>query len=428
MTSQEIVKPSVLVVDDEPSIRKVFSLVLQDICQVITAAEGGEVMAKIKENKVDVVLLDIRLPGVDGVELLRRIKEFDQQVQVIMVTGVKELDMAVKTIKLGAYHYITKPFDVDELRMLVQEVLALKKDLFTLQEYSFFFKETLLKGQSVKFKKLTEEITRLAGSAGNILISGEVGTEKEEVAWEICQKNAGGSLRQPIQISLFPGGPELNELRITEVIFPRLRMAAGGAVILKGVEFLSPQLQKSFFDFLTTEPRPEVRIFTLADVDLKKEVEAGRFREDLFYMLSLSQITIPPLRERKEDIELLFEEYLKKYNFLYNKKITRLSGTVRKLLQAYFWPGNLYEMAALVENLILLGSGEEIFLYQLPLQFWVYLTDEQLAQEGLPRDYLRHLFKKFFVGSVLHSKGGDLSKAGQSLGLVAEEIKRILKG
>jgi hypothetical protein len=85
-------------------------------------------------------------------------------------------------------------------------------------------------------------------------------------------------------------------------------------------------------------------------------------------------------------------------------------------------------MAALVENLILLGSGEEIFLYQLPLQFWVYLTDEQLAQEGLPRDYLRHLFKKFFVGSVLHSKGGDLSKAGQSLGLVAEEIKRILKG
>lgn len=424
------VKPNVLVVDDEASIRKVFSLVLQDICLVTVASDGLEALTKLKEKKFDVVLLDIRLPGMSGMEVLKSIKEYDKEIQIIMVTGVKEIDAAVESIKLGAYNYITKPFDVDELRSLVQEVLVLKKSIFYLKEGSFFTKEFFLKGESVKFKKLVEEIEKLAGLNTNVLILGEPGTEKDAVAFEVHSQSSRKT-SQIIKISLPLLGPENSEASFKEDMLSKIKMATGGTVIFEGVENLSLKLQEALFEALIEEPRGDVRFFSFSNLNLKILVEKSNFREDLYYLLSVSTITIPPLRERPEDIGLLLQEYSAKFISSFNKELAGFSGKAKELFLRYPWPGNLEELAAIIKMLVLQAKKEEIIsLGQIPFVFLKSIKKEErtwLDEEGINWRALDGKFKKLFLEKALKYFDGDREKVVQQLMIEESEIEKLLK-
>lgn len=429
MDSEFSNKPNVLVVDDEPSIRKVFTLVLQDMANVITAAEGFEALAKLREQRPEIALLDIRMPGMSGLELLKKIREIDQDIQIIMVTGVKELETAVESIKLGAYHYITKPFDVDELRSLVQEVLVLRRSCFSLKENNLSYENLILRGESLEFRKIIEEIEKNSQLDTNLLILGEPGTEKELVAYEIHSRSSRKNSRL-LKISLTEENFSGSSQKFKDNLFAKTKLTSAGTVVLEGVEELNPDSQNLLFEVLTEEPRPNVRFITLTSADLKSLVEGGSLREDLFYLLSMVTIRVPALRERKQDLPILIKEYLAKYFLDFNKEISGLSGEVGELFLRYNWPGNLEELAATLKILVLGSCERLITLGELPLNFLLNLKAEEgewLKTAKMNEPDLLDRFKRIFTQKTCQHFEGDVQKTSQFLGIGLDEVNQILK-
>ena len=377
---------TILVVDDERGVRESFNMVLKDHYQVLMAQSGKEAIDIFSKNYVDLVLLDIRLPDVGGIDLLRKLKETDPGVEIIMVTAVNSIQIAVQAIKSGAYEYIIKPFNVEEVlavinralekRQLVKEVTYLRDELQRVQPFE------KMVGKDKKMSAIFELITTISRGDGAVLVQGESGTGKELVARAI--HNRSPRKNQPfvvINCAAIPASLMERELfghirgAFTGAIDSRmgkLEIAANGTVFLDDIDSLDIGMQANLLRVIqekeferlgsTKVIKVDIRFVAASNKDVHKLIEKGEFREDLFYRLNVFPIKLPPLRERRSDIPLLLDHFLKLQAQHTGRPEKKFSDKALRSLVKYDWPGNVRELQNLVERLATIISDPVIRL------------------------------------------------------------------
>ncbi len=446
------VRPVILVVDDDPGLRESFRVILEDEYEVLDVPDGLQALELIRTCPVDLVLLDIRLPGLNGIEVLERIKALDDSLEVVLVTAVTTVRTAVEAMKRGAFDYLTKPFDEDEVlsvirraldkRALEREVAYLRTELARTRDFD------RLVGQHPSMLRLYETIAQVARTPSTVLITGESGTGKELVARAIHSQ--GPRRDQPfVAINLAAISESLLESELFghergaftgahQRKLGRFELAQGGTLFLDEIATLKPELQAKLLRVLQEREFERVggaqsiklsaRIVAATNADLRKAVEEHRFREDLYYRLAVVPIVVPPLRERREDIPLLVDHFLRKYSHEFKKAILGVSAEALAALQEYPWPGNVRELQNVIERSVALVDGPVIELRDLPLD--LMLPDHRRAlqaAEALPLREACEQFERQLVLRVLERVRWNQSEAARLLGVHRHTLKLKLE-
>jgi DNA-binding NtrC family response regulator len=397
-------KYNLLIVDDEEPLRVILEgeLAESDEFTVDTASDGGQAINKIQASVYDVILLDIRMPRVSGIEVLKFVQEYSPTTQVIILTNYADIKTAIQTIKMGAYDFLAKPYDIDELfntihRAIERRQLFIDNKLMKSELWRKTGRSEII-GQSPPFVKMLESATRFAESDSFVLIQGASGTGKELVASLIHRRsprnnrpfvavNCASLPDTLLESELFghEKGAFTNAYTTKQGL---VEVATGGSLFLDEVGDISPTIQPKLLRFLETGEfrrvggtnllSVDVRVISATNKDLPEEVQAGRFREDLLYRLNVITIRVPPLRERKEDIPLLAEYFLTQK--AKSKTVKKLSPRAMDLLMGYGWPGNVRELEHVIEGAILLSSGDIIQDADLS----VYVHRPQVEGSGAP--------------------------------------------
>jgi DNA-binding NtrC family response regulator len=427
---------TILVVDDENGVRQSFNMVLKDDYNVLLAGTGQEAIDIFIKNKVDLVLLDILLPDIGGLNLLEKFKEADPNTEIIMVTAVNEVQTAVKAIKLGAYEYIIKPFVVDDVltlihramekRSLVREVAYLKDEL---ERYCPFEK---MVGKDEKMLKIFDLISIVSQSDGTVLIQGESGTGKELVARAI--HNRGSRNKEPFVVFNCSAIPAtLMESKIfghnrgaftgaTHTSVGKLEIADKGTIFLDDIDSLDINMQAKLLRIIqekeferlgsTKVVKVDVRFVASSNKDLKKLILQEEFREDLYYRLAVFPIELPPLRERKDDIPLLLNHFLELNSMNTGKPPKIFSEEAVDVLTEYDWPGNVRELQNLVERLFAITKGSLIHLKDIS----TFNSGKRGIKDMTLKQAVRE-FEKNYISEILESVDGNRKKAAQRLGI-----------
>ena len=387
---EEVTVKSVLIVDDEVGTRESVKMILKNDYEVFLAKDAEEAFLQIKEHSPDVVLLDIILPDIDGLKVLEKVKESDPDLIVIMITATKTIKTAVEAMKLGAYDYVTKPFDIDELRLIISRSLstqALEKEVkYLRKEIDKGFSIGNIIGKSKVMENIFKVVRLIADSKSTVLIMGESGTGKELISRAIHYNsnrknfpfvtiNCAAIPETLIESELF--GHERGAFtNAIEKKLGRFEIAQHGTLFLDEIGELSLSTQAKILRFLEEKEfnrvggsktiKVDVRLITATNRDLNQLLKKGEFREDLYYRINVVPIVIPPLRERKEDIPMLLENFIKKFNAENNKNIKGISKEALELMMNYDWPGNVRELENLIERIIALTSNEYIQHNDLP--------------------------------------------------------------
>ncbi len=367
----------ILVVDDELSMREFLKILLEkEGYQVRTAAEGQSALQLAGQHSFDLVISDIRMPGMSGLELLTQLKEMQPDIGVIMITAFASPDDAVAAMKGGAFDYITKPFNVDEIKQVVRAVLKKRPQVETVP--SDGFPEII--GRSPEMMKIFELISKIAPTPANVLIYGESGTGKELVAKAIHNRSkVVGHPFVPITCSAIPESLLESELfghvkgSFTGAIADKaglFQQADGGTAFLDEIGELTPIIQTKLLRVLqerefmpvgsTKNRQVNVRIIAATNRILEEEIISGKFREDLYYRLAVVPIRVPPLRERLGDVPLLVDHFLKKYATLLGKEPQTMSSYGMEVLMQYDFPGNVRELENIIERGVALESSNII--------------------------------------------------------------------
>ncbi len=381
-------KKTILIIDDDRSLREFLEIFFtKEGFYVFTAPDGLEALSLLEENPVDIVLADIRMPKIDGIQFLKALRSKGIDLPVIMITAYASLDSAVEAKKEGAFDYVSKPFKLDELRTLVNKALKRsniqRRSTRLRDKYEFMG----IIGRSPAMQRIFELLPRVANIPSNVLITGESGTGKELIARAIHKLslrkdkpfvvvNCCGIPPSLLESELF--GYKAGAFTGASKEKPGLfALAHGGTVFLDEVGELPTELQvkllrvvqeKSFLPLgATSEVKTDVRIISATNRDLERQVLEGLFREDLFYRLNVISIVLPPLRERKEDIPLLVEYFLRKYSKKMGKKIEGISKFALEALMEYEFPGNIRELENIIERSVALESGPLILPESLTL-------------------------------------------------------------
>ena len=440
---------TILIVDDEKSMREFLKILLvKEGYKVITAQDGDRALELIQKSPVDLVVSDIRMPGISGLELLARIKDHDEDVPVIMITAFASPNDAVQAMKSGAYDYISKPFNVDEIKSVIHSATKRNDSSVKSQQAEQLFPHII--GKSKEMLKIFDMITRIAPTPANVLIYGESGTGKELVAQAIHQRsNVHGHPFVPITCSAIPEELMESELfghvkgSFTGAISDKhglFQEANNGTAFLDEIGELTPIIQTKLLRVLQErEVKPvggtkhlsiQVRIIAATNRILEEEIQAGRFREDLFYRLAVVPIRVPSLRERKSDIPLLVEHFLKKYSTMLGKEIREISSYALEVLMGYDFPGNVRELENIIErgvaletsniilpeNLSLTGSLQSRTNADIGSTAFVAAADEaELYERGL-ENVIADLEKRL-IEHALEQSGNSKSKAAELIGL-----------
>jgi two-component system response regulator AtoC len=444
-------RPVILVVDDDPGVRESFRLILEDHYDVVDVPDGPSALDVVRTSPMDLVLLDIRLPGMDGIEVLERIKALDDRAEVILVTAVKTVRTAVAAMKLGAFDYLTKPFEEDELlslarralerRTLEREVALLRSELARTHDLDEIV------GEHPVMERLHGLIAQVARTSTTVLITGESGTGKELVARAIHRH---GSRREGPFVAVNPAA--IVESLIESELFGHERgaftgahqrklgkfeLAQGGTLFLDEIGTLRADLQAKLLRVLQereiervggTRPiKIDVRVIAATNTNLKDAVSRGTFREDLYYRLNVVPIVVPPLRERAQDVPLLAEHFLRRDTRDFNKRIEGLSPEAVAALQAYRWPGNVRELENVIERCVVLSDGPVIQLNDLPLDVLLPQQATRVrAAEALPLNEATDLFERQIVLRVLERVGWNLTEAGRILAIHRNSLRMKL--
>jgi DNA-binding NtrC family response regulator len=392
MTRSDKVR-SVLIVDDEVGVRESLKMILKKDYDVFLAKDAEEAFIQIKEHSPDVILLDIILPDLDGLKVLERIKQNEPDIVVIMITATNTAKTAVEAMKLGAYHYVTKPFDNDELRLIISRSLsekALKQELiFRREEMDKSFDFGNILGKSKGMKDIFKVVKQIADSKSTVLIMGESGTGKELISRAIHYNsnrknypfvtiNCAAIPETLIESELF-GHEKGAFTNAIEKKLGRFEVAHQGTLFLDEIGELSLTTQAKILRFLEEKEfnrvggsktiKVDVRLITATNKDLNQLIKKGGFREDLYYRINVVPIVIPPLRERKEDIPILIDHFINKFNVENNKNVKGINKEALEFLMQYEWPGNVRELENLIERVIALTSNEYIPATELPYSF-----------------------------------------------------------
>jgi two-component system, NtrC family, nitrogen regulation response regulator NtrX len=439
----------ILIVDDEQAILGSVSGVLKDEGYEVTTAESGtEALRQIDQVHPDLVLLDVWMPGMDGLVALEKIKAGHPDAVVIVMSGHGNIDTAVKAVRLGAYDFIEKPLSLDKLSLAVKNALDKRR----LEAENLNLKARVeardeIVGESESIRMLRDAIGRAGPTNGRVLIYGENGTGKELVARAIHK------------VSLRPDGPfvtvncaaipgELIESELfghekgaftgaTSSRKGRFEQADGGTLFLDEIADMSLSTQAKVLRTLqeqevqrvggTKTIKVDVRVIAASNKVLEDEIAAGRFREDLYYRLNVIPFYVPALRERAEDIPLLAAHFIDAYSAEYGKKPKRLTPEAMALFTGYAWPGNVREMKNIIERIVIMSPGEEITPADVPPPV---RASRQQGQAG--PDYstyptlkeARAAFEKDFITAKLRENGGNVSKTAEVLGMERSNLHR----
>jgi DNA-binding NtrC family response regulator len=433
-------RPVVLVVDDDPGVRESFRLILEDHYDVVDVEDGTSALDVVRGSAVDLVLLDIRLPGMDGIEVLERIKAVDEGIEVILVTAVKTVRTAVAAMKLGAFDYVTKPFEEDELLALSRRALerrALEREVaFLRSELARAHDLDEIVGRHPSIEKLHGLIAQVARTPTTVLITGESGTGKELVARAIHHQ---GPRREGPFVAVNPAA--IAETLIESDLFGHERgaftgahqrklgkfeLAQGGTLFLDEIGTLRGELQAKLLRVLqereiervggTRPVKIDVRFIAATNTNLKEAVGRGAFREDLYYRLNVVPVVVPPLRERIQDVPLLVDHFIRRDNRRFHKRIEGPSPEALAALNAYRWPGNVRELENVIERCVVLAEGPVIQLNDLPLDVSLPQQATKVrAAEALPLNEATDQFEQQIVLRVLERVGWNLTEAGRIL-------------
>ena len=445
---------TLLIIDDEKSLLEVLSMVFKkEGYEVKAAASGAEALEILNSNSVDLVITDIRMPHISGMEILQYVKGNMPEVPVIVITAYGSIQQAVEALKAGALDYIVKPFDVEELKILVarglerkhleQENLLLKKDL----KEKFRFEDMI--GKSRLMQEIYVLIEKVASTDSTVLITGESGTGKEMAARAI--HNLSRRRDKPfvtINCAALPESLLESELfghtkgSFTGAVSDKKGMfevAHKGTLFLDEIGEMSPWTQVKLLRALQerkirrvggTEEIPiDVRVIAATNQDLKKRIEEGKFREDLYYRLNVISFEMPPLRKRVEDIPLLVQHFLQKYCQQMGKKMKRLAPEVVGIFEVYTWPGNIRELENVIERIVAIEDRETITSTCLPPEMVGVARKDEIRVELEPNfnlnDYLDSIAKRYIL-KALDMSGGRLKKAAPLLGVSYRTLRYLV--
>ncbi|MEN2994653.1 MAG: sigma-54 dependent transcriptional regulator [Thermodesulfovibrio sp.] len=432
----------ILYIDDEISALKAISAILKkagyDVYTTPTAEEGIEVL---KTNDIDCILLDYRLPGMDGIELLKWLKLNEMSIPTIMLTAYGTIEKAVEAMKLGAYHYLIKPIDTEVLIDIIKEAIEKSKGTQKLEETQSPFPEII--GKSKPMQEVFYIMEMVAQTNANVLITGESGTGKELVAKAIHRKSLRSS--KPfivVDCTTIPENLLESELfghekgaftGATERKIGLIELAHEGTVFLDEIGELPMSLQKKLLRFLQEKEiqrigsnqriKVDVRVISATNRDLEKAVQEGLFREDLYWRLNVVRINLPPLRERKEDIPLLVNYFINKFANENNKPVPKIEPEVMDIFINNDWPGNIRELANVIERAIILSPSGVISIKYLPKKI-----QEKIGWiEKKENTFNLFEVEKSLILKALSSTGWNQTKAAEILGISRKQLRTKMK-
>ncbi len=444
-------RKNILLVDDEISIRQTLGGILADEgYEVLTASSGEEAVKILKEEPCSLVLLDIWLPGIDGIETLRIIKSEQPQIRVIMISGHGTIETAVKSTKLGAFDFIEKPLSLDKVILAVNHAF----DLIRLEEENLLLRQKYreeyeLTGQSSSIVELKDMISIIAPTNAWILIMGENGTGKELVARSIhrlskrtqkpfVEVNCAAIPEDLIESELF--GHEKGAFTgATEKKRGKFDLAHEGTIFLDEIADMSLKAQAKILRILQEKKfervggnkliPTDVRVLAATNKNLEREMEQGRFRQDLYYRLNVIPLWVPPLRERTEDIPLLVKRFLREFALKEREKEKVITQEAMELLKQHDWPGNVRELKNIVERLVIMTPAEQIGVADIPaLGKEEPGTKPKLAFSlaGSFRE-ARLEFEKDYLAGKIKEFDGNISRTAEAIGLERSNLHRKLK-
>ena len=444
-------KGRILIVEDEKSMREVLRILLEEEKYVVsTAADGLEGLAYIEKDIFDLVVSDIKMPKLDGFGLLKKIKEISPDTLVIMITAFGTTESAIEAMKLGAYDYINKPFNIDEIRLIVRKAIEKKRlseEISLLrQKVEVTYSLENIIGQSPQMQELFKLIPRIAQSNSNVLITGESGSGKELVATALhtlSQKKDNNFVA--INCAAFPEGLLESEIfghmkgAFTGAVYNKqglFEIADNGSVFLDEIGDMPMSLQVKILRVLengtfrrlggTTDIKVDVRVISATNKDLKEEIKSGRFREDLFYRLNVIPIHISPLRERKEDIPLLINHFLQKIS----GNVKKIAPDAMRLFINYSWKGNVRELENVIERVALLTDKAEITPSDLPPEINGYAGEmkeiPEFSEAGVNLDMIIEDIEKKYIFKALEKTRGVKTEAAKLLNLSFRSFRHRL--
>lgn len=447
-------KAKILVVDDEPSQRLMLQANLSlDGYRVFEAADGTDAIARVSEEFFDLILMDNRMSKMDGIEALKEIKKISPGIPVIIITAFASVETAVEALQAGAHDYLTKPLDIDELRFKVQQTLEfwrLKEDnILQRRRIENLFDASRIIGRSHKMKQVLETVVLVAPTEASVLILGESGTGKELIA-NALHLGSNRSDKRFIKINC----AALPETLLESELFGhekgaftgavgrrpgRFELADGGTIFLDEIGEMTPATQAKLLRVLqerefeplgsTRTVRVDIRIITASNRILKDEVKKGTFREDLFYRLNVVPIQLPPLRERKEDIPLLIDHFLKIYNEKNGRRLQGFHPRALDALMRYSWPGNIRELENVVERAVILTSDDYVPFAELPEAIRGATGDQVFVgiREGFqPGMTIREMEKELII-KTLEDNEGNRTRTSRVLGITRRTLQLKLK-
>ncbi len=384
---------SVLIVDDELGTRESLRMILKNDYEVFLAKDAEQAFYQIKEHSPDIILLDIILPDLDGLKVLEKVKQRDPDSVVVMITATKTVKTAVEAMKLGAFDYVTKPFDIDELRLIISRSLstqALKKEVNYLREEIESIRSSSFRniiGESKVMNDILKVVKQIADSRATVLVIGESGTGKELISRAIHYHsnrrehpfvtiNCAAIPETLIESELF-GHEKGAFTNAIEKKLGRFELAHQGTLFLDEIGELSLSTQAKILRFLEEKEfnrvggsktiKVDVRLIAATNKDLNHHIRKGLFRNDLYYRINVVPIVLPPLRERKEDILLLLNHFIRKFNAESKKNVRGMSEEALEIMMHYEWPGNVRELENLVERVVALTCNDYIRPEELPI-------------------------------------------------------------
>ena len=449
-----IANEKILVVDDEPSQRQMLKANLSlDGYQVFEAGDGSEAIARVSNEFFDLILMDNRMSHVDGIEALKEIKNISPGIPVIIITAFASVETAVEALQAGAHDYLTKPLDVDELRIKIRQTLEfwrLKNDnLFHRRRLENLFDTSQIVGKSPCMKEILETVVMVAPTEATVLILGESGTGKELIANALHQGSARSDKRfikvncavlneNLLESELF-GHEKGSFTGATSTRQGKFEFADGGSLFLDEVGDMSLNLQAKVLRVLQEQEfqrvggnkdiKVDVRIIAATNKILSEEVKNGKFREDLYYRLNVVPINLPPLRDRREDIPLLADHFLKIYNEKNSRNVQGFHPRALDALMRYGWPGNIRELENIVERAVILTREDYVPFSELPepIQESSGDTLSEQARDGIrPGMTIKEMEKELIIKTL---EDNDLNRthSARILGITRRTLQHKLK-
>ncbi|MGB7217817.1 MAG: sigma-54 dependent transcriptional regulator [Vicinamibacterales bacterium] len=438
---------TVLIVDDDEGMRDTLTAILRRDYRVLKVATGEGALPILNREDVDLMLLDVRLPGISGFEVLRIVKENYSLVEVIMISAISEIETAVQAMKHGAYHYITKDFDYDQLQSLVRhasERQDLNRQVLTLSaQVADEGEREFVVGSSRVMREIVEMVKKIGKLSATVLILGESGTGKELLARMIHRESAEpdapfiainlAAIPRDLTESTLFGHERGSFTGAHRQQLGKFELASGGTLFLDEIGDLRLDLQSKLLRAIQegeiervggSKPiKTEFRLIAATNVDLEKAVKEGRFREDLYYRINVIPLKLPPLRERAEDIQQLADFFVRRYSTRFRKQVQGLTDSTLAVLKKYWWPGNIRELENLIERLVAMSDKDYISEEDLPLDFHFAQLEPQDRHGDSLFDDATNTFERNFILRALEKCGWNVTATGEYLGIPLSTLK-----